>query len=110
MPLKKSASKAAVSSNIKAEIASGKPQRQAVAIALDVARRARKANGGGVFTGYNLVVLLGEALRQEVALPAQLVGLGLGEHLPVSVRTLPALLLVRSGVAPLVRKEYNTAH
>ena len=40
MPLKKSASRPAISQNIRAEIKAGKPQRQAVAIALDVARRA----------------------------------------------------------------------
>lgn len=45
MPLKKSPSKKAVSANIKAEMAAGKPQKQAVAIALDVQRRA-KGNGG----------------------------------------------------------------
>ena len=43
MPLKKSKSKEAVSENIKTEIKAGKPQRQAVAIALDTQRRA----GGG---------------------------------------------------------------
>jgi len=42
MPLKKSASKAAVSSNIKAELAAGKPRRQAIAIALNTQRQARK--------------------------------------------------------------------
>lgn len=41
MPLKKSPSKKAVSANIKAEMAAGKPQKQAVAIALDVQRRAK---------------------------------------------------------------------
>ena len=41
MPLRKSASKSAVSANIRAEIAAGKPQKQAVAIALDVQRRAK---------------------------------------------------------------------
>ena len=41
-PLKKGSSKAAVSYNIKKEIASGKPQRQAVAIALHSAGRSRK--------------------------------------------------------------------
>ena len=40
MPLDKSASRAAIGKNIKREIAAGKPRKQAVAIALDVARRA----------------------------------------------------------------------
>jgi hypothetical protein len=40
MPLVKSASKAAVGPNIKREMAAGKPQKQAVAIALSVRRRA----------------------------------------------------------------------
>jgi len=40
MPLIKSASKQAVGENIKTERAAGKPQRQAVAIALSVQRRA----------------------------------------------------------------------
>jgi hypothetical protein len=40
MPLVKSASKKAVGENIRAEKDAGKPQKQAVAIALDVARRA----------------------------------------------------------------------
>lgn len=42
MPLKKSGSKEAIKQNIKAEISAGKPQKQAVAIALDVARRSGK--------------------------------------------------------------------
>jgi hypothetical protein len=42
MPLVKSSSKAAVSKNIRAEIKAGKPQRQAVAIALSVQRQAKK--------------------------------------------------------------------
>jgi len=41
MPLAKSASKKAVSKNIKTEIAAGKPQKQAVAIALSVQRKAK---------------------------------------------------------------------
>jgi hypothetical protein len=45
MPLKKGYSKKSVSTNIKAEMAAGKPQKQAVAIALDVARRAKKKRG-----------------------------------------------------------------
>ncbi len=40
MPLVKSKSKKAVSHNIKKEMESGKPQKQAVAIALSVARKA----------------------------------------------------------------------
>ena len=40
-PLDKSGSKASVGKNIKAEKAAGRPQKQAVAIALDVQRRAK---------------------------------------------------------------------
>jgi hypothetical protein len=40
MPLNKSGSKESVSQNIRTEVAAGKPQKQAVAIALDVQRRA----------------------------------------------------------------------
>jgi len=42
MPLKKSASKKAIPVNIKTEIKAGKPQKQAVAIALSVQREAKK--------------------------------------------------------------------
>jgi hypothetical protein len=45
MPLKKGYSKASVSKNIKAEIRHGKPRKQAIAIALSVARQARKKRG-----------------------------------------------------------------
>jgi len=43
MPLVKGYSKQAVSKNVKTEMKSGKPQKQAVAIALNTARKAKKA-------------------------------------------------------------------
>jgi hypothetical protein len=46
MPLVKSASPAAFRKNVKAEMAAGKPQKQAVAIALSVARKAKKGKRG----------------------------------------------------------------
>ena len=46
MPLIKSKSDKAFKSNIKAEIAAGKPQKQAVAIAYSTKRAAKKARGG----------------------------------------------------------------
>ncbi len=41
MPLKKGSSKATISQNIKTEMRHGKPQKQAVAIALKVAGKSR---------------------------------------------------------------------
>lgn len=46
MPLVKSPSKKAVGANIRKEMAAGKPQKQAIAIALDVQRRAKKPKKG----------------------------------------------------------------
>jgi hypothetical protein len=45
MPLVKSGSKAAFRKNVKAEIKAGKPQKQAVAIAYSVKRRAQGKKG-----------------------------------------------------------------
>lgn len=47
MPLIKSASREVVGENIKREVAAGRPRKQAIAIALDVQRRA-KADGGAI--------------------------------------------------------------
>ncbi len=45
MPLVKSASKGAFRKNIKTEMAAGKPQKQSVAIAYNVKRRAQGKKG-----------------------------------------------------------------
>lgn len=45
MPLKKGSSKSVVSSNIKTEMAEGKPQRQAIAISLSKAGKSNKKKG-----------------------------------------------------------------
>lgn len=43
MPLKKGSSRAAVSGNIRTEMAAGKPQKQAIAIAMNAAGKSRKS-------------------------------------------------------------------
>ena len=45
MPLKKGYSRKSIGANVKTEMKSGKPRKQAVAIALNTARKAAKAAG-----------------------------------------------------------------
>ena len=45
MPLKKGKSKKVISANIKTEMAAGKPQNQAIAIALNTVKRGKKKRG-----------------------------------------------------------------
>lgn len=51
MPLKHGSSKETISSNIREMMHSGYPQKQAVAAALETARRVHRATGGKVHTG-----------------------------------------------------------
>lgn len=45
MPLKKGYSQGSISRNVKTEIKAGRPQKQAVAIAMSIARKAAKKAG-----------------------------------------------------------------
>lgn len=46
MPLTKGYSQKAISKNIRTEVAAGRPQKQAVAIAMNTARQAKAKSGG----------------------------------------------------------------
>jgi hypothetical protein len=69
MPLDKSGTKESVSNNIRTEIAAGKPQKQSIAIALDVARRAKRARGGAVHTGPIVGTTGGRADKRPMEVP-----------------------------------------
>jgi hypothetical protein len=69
MPLDKSGSKASVGTNIKREMSEGKPQKQAVAIALDVARRAKRADGGKVHVGPIISHVAGRTDHHDMNVP-----------------------------------------
>jgi hypothetical protein len=45
MPLIKGSSRASISANIRREMEAGKPQKQAIAIALNIARKAKRDRG-----------------------------------------------------------------
>jgi hypothetical protein len=92
LPLIHSNSREAVSQNIKTEIAAGKPQKQAVAIALSEARRAKHARGGKV-KGYDTggatdpvsaVVSALQAGSNQVASPSSNPGMNTSTPSPAS--------------------------
>ncbi len=68
MPLEKSSSKPAFVSNLKAELAAGKPKDQALAIAYSVKRRAR-AEGGPVHIGPIISHVAGRTDHHDMNVP-----------------------------------------
>lgn len=70
MPLEKSSSKPAFVRNLKTEMAAGKPQEQALAIAYSVKRRAKRAKGGRVHVGPIIGDTGGRADKVPMHVPA----------------------------------------
>ena len=69
MPLNKSGSKAAVGQNIKELKASGRPQKQAVAIAMDTQRKSKGYNKGGSVSSSKDQVVENQKLEDAAARP-----------------------------------------
>lgn len=81
MPLVKGSSDAAKSTNISRLVREGRPQDQAVAIALDIARRPRKADGGP----FNLAAAPKRARSKVHVGPIHSGVAGRTDHLPMHV-------------------------
>jgi hypothetical protein len=80
MPLKKTASKAGISSNISEMIHAGHPRNQAIAAALSVARKARDAGGSMTTT----TTTMGNHVQKHVG-PIKSAVAGRTDHLPMHV-------------------------
>jgi hypothetical protein len=82
MPLKKGSSQKVISSNISELFGTGRPQKQAVAIALNVARKTRSSHAlGGIPTGF----AQGGATVQHHVGPIHSPVAGRTDHLPMHV-------------------------
>ena len=77
MPLAKGSSQKTISSNISELVHSGRPQNQAIAIALDTARRSKKEVGGSATSGERVTKVHKGPIVASVA--------GRTDHLPMHV-------------------------